>query len=88
MTEKRFTMKGSTILECGEEITAWDCCDLLNELHEENEQLQQRNDRQAKQLDRLYSLIEEKNWRVLTDIIDDFKRCDEQLQREWGTYGD
>lgn len=39
MTEKRFTMKGSTILECGEEITAWDCCDLLNELHEKNEHL-------------------------------------------------
>ena len=32
-------MKGSTILENNEEITAWDCCDLLNELHEENEQL-------------------------------------------------
>lgn len=39
MTEKRFSMKGSTILECGEEITAWDCCDLLNELHEENEEI-------------------------------------------------
>lgn len=39
MTKKRFTMKGSTILENNEEITAWDCCDLLNELHEENEQL-------------------------------------------------
>lgn len=39
MTEKRFTMKGSTILEYEEEITAWDCCDLLNELHEENEDL-------------------------------------------------
>ena len=39
MTEKRFSMKGSTILENNEEITAWDCCDLLNELHEENEQL-------------------------------------------------
>lgn len=34
MTEnKRYSMKGSTILENGEEITAWDCCDLLNELH-------------------------------------------------------
>jgi hypothetical protein len=39
MTKKRFSMKGSTILENNEEITAWDCCDLLNELHEENEQL-------------------------------------------------
>ena len=63
-------------------------CNELNLLHKENEQLQQRNDRQAKQLDRLYSLIEEKDWRALSDIIDDFKRCEEQLQRESGTYGD
>ena len=62
--------------------------DWLNFLHDENEQLKQRNNRQAKQLDRLYNLIEEKDWRTLTDIIDDFKRCEEQLQREWGTYGD
>ena len=62
--------------------------DWLNFLHDENEQLKQRNNRQAKQLDRLYNLIEEKDWRTLTDILDDFKRCEEQLQKEWGTYGD
>ena len=55
-------------------------------LKEENEQLKQRNDRQAKQLDKLYSLIEEKDWTALSDIIDDFKRCEEQLQKEWGIY--
>ena len=55
-------------------------------LKEENEQLKQRNDRQAKQLDRLYSLIEEKDWIALSDIINDFKRCEEQLQKEWGIY--
>ena len=60
----------------------------LNSLYNENEQLKQRNNRQAKQLDRLYNLIEEKDWRALTDILDDFKRCEEQLQKEWGTYGD
>jgi prephenate dehydrogenase len=65
-----------------------DVIDVLNALHEENEELKQRNNRQAKQLDRLYNLIEEKDWRTLSDIIDDFKRCEEQLQREWGTYGD
>ena len=43
MSEKRFSMKGSTILENGEEITAWDCCDLLNELSEENGQLKKVN---------------------------------------------
>ena len=31
-----------------------------------------------------YHLIEEKDWRTLTDILDDFKRCEEQLQKEWG----
>ena len=63
-------------------------CDRLNWLVEENEELKQRNDRQAKQLDRLYNLIEEKDWRTLNDILDDFKRCEEQLRKEWGTYGD
>ena len=58
----------------------------IKELYEENEQLKQRNNRQAKQLDRLYNLIEQKDWRTLNDILDDFKRCEEQLQREWGTY--
>ena len=59
---------------------------LLNTVYDENEQLKQRNNRQAKQLDRLYNLIEQKDWRTLTDILDDFKRCEEQLQREWRTY--
>ena len=40
MSEKRFTMKGSTILENGEEITAWDCCELLNEQQATISQLQ------------------------------------------------
>ena len=68
------------------ELTGNECRDLLNKLSDENEQLQARNDRQAKQLDRLYNLIEQKDWRTLTDILDDFKRCEEQLQREWRTY--
>ena len=59
---------------------------ILDKKNKENEELKQRNDRQAKQLDRLYSLIEEKDWTALSDIIDDFKRCEEQLQKEWGVY--
>ena len=35
----RFTMFGSTIREDGEDLTVWDCCDLLNELSDKNEQL-------------------------------------------------
>ena len=60
----------------------------IKDLTKENEELKQRNDRQAKQLDRLYSLIEEKDWTALSDIIDDFKRCEEQLQNEWGIYNE
>ena len=61
---------------------------ILDKKNKENEELKQRNDRQAKQLDRLYSLIEEKDWTALSDIIDDFKRCEEQLQKEWGIYNE
>ena len=60
---------------------------LLNNYIEENEQLKTRNDRQAKQLAELYELMAKKDWESLTEIIDDFCSCEEQLQRESGTYG-
>ncbi len=99
MTEKRFVDDGfeaieeqsftDTLTDKTYYVEYFDeIIELVNNLSDENQQLQQRNDRQAKQLDRLYHLIEEKDWRALTDIIDDFKRCEEQLQREGGTYGD
>lgn len=96
MTEKRFSynVNKNTIQQDGKFVAYMNCVDgvrianKLNVLQKENEQLKQRNDRQAKQLDRLYRLIEEKDWRTLTDILDDFKRCEEQLQRESGKYGD
>lgn len=56
-------------------------------LIEENEELKQRNDRQAKRLGELYELMAKKDWESLTEIIDDFCSCEEQLQRESGTYG-
>ena len=56
------------------------------EVEKENKELQERNDRQYKQLGDLYRLIEEKDWRALTDIMDDFKKADEQLQKEWKCY--
>ena len=58
----------------------------IDTLTVKNEQLQARNDRQAKRLAELYELMAKKDWESLTEIIDDFKRCEEQLQREWGTY--
>ena len=62
--------------------------DLLNGLSEENKELQERNNRQAKRLDDIYQLIEQKDWRALSDIMDDFKKAEEQLQSEWQTYCD
>jgi hypothetical protein len=96
MTEKRYKFSepnGAYLIDDDKVYAHWindddKIIDLLNDLVDENEELKQRNNRQAKQLDRLYNLIEEKDWRTLTDIIDDFKRCEEQLQKEWGTYGD
>lgn len=58
----------------------------IKQLKKENEQLQARNDRQAKRLAELYELISKKDWESLTEIIDDFCSCEEQLQREWRIY--
>jgi len=58
----------------------------VGQLEKENKELQERNNRQYKQLDDLYRLIEEKDWRALTDIMDDFKKAEEQLQKEWKCY--
>lgn len=55
-------------------------------LKEENEKLKERNKRQAKHLAELYELMAKKDWESLTEIIDDFCSCEEQLQREWKCY--
>lgn len=94
MTAKRFTIQGVGISD-HERKRLYDLKtvdgfisirDLLNELQKENEQLKQRNDRQAKRLAKLYELMAKKDWESLTEIIDDFCSCEEQLQREWRTY--
>ena len=77
-----------TVAFCDKKWEADYLSDLLNELNNENEQLKQRNDRQAKRLAELYELMAKKDWESLTEIIDDFCSCEEQLQRESGTYGD
>ena len=80
MTAKRFTINDCRVLS-NEQVLK-----ILNQLTDENERLQARNDRQAKRLAELYELMAKKDWESLTEIIDDFKRCEEQLQREWRTY--
>ena len=53
-----------------------------------NKELQERNNRQCKQLDNLYKLIEHQDWYKLNSIIQELKEADERLQEEWGAYGD
>ena len=92
MTTKRFMLDDcGTLIDMQTRDTfdyVSDVCNLLNELVEENKELQERNNRQAKRLDDIYRLIEQKDWRALSDIMDDFKKAEEQLQSEWQTYGD
>ena len=98
MSEKRFTalpMTASYKDNVTDEIFApkyekeyYAFLDRINQISEENEQLRERNQRQAKRLAELYELMAKKDWETLTEIIDDFCSCEEQLQREWGTYGD
>ena len=57
-------------------------------LEQHNKELQERNNRQAKQLDNLYTLIEKQDWESLTAVIEELKQAEEQLQKEWPTYGD
>jgi len=55
-------------------------------LLKEIEQLKERNNRQAKQLDNLYTLIEKQDWKTLKGLIQEFQECEEQLRKEWECY--
>lgn len=57
-------------------------------LEKEIKELKERNNRQYNQLGKLYELIEKQDGASLTTIIEDLKQAEEQLQKEWGTYGD
>lgn len=92
---KRFTITGNRGISDHHKKRLYDLSDFdgvisvnecLNELEKENKELQERNNRQAKQLDELYHLIKDKDWRTLTNIVDDFKKAEEQLQKEWKCY--
>ena len=58
----------------------------LNGLNDDKNELQERTDRQAKQLDNIYNLIEKQDWETLQGLIEEFKECEEQIQREWKCY--
>ena len=70
-----------------------DHCDYIGDveadfkrLEQHNKELQERNNRQAKQLDNLYTLIEKQDWKTLTGLIEELQECEEQLQKEWKCY--
>ena len=102
MTEKRYLIEElgnmfrvlkdneplTTKFENTDKIDVINLVEELNELAEENTRLKERNNRQCKQLDNLYKLIEKQDWETLTGIIQELKEADERLQKEWGTYGD
>jgi hypothetical protein len=47
----------------------------LNGLNDDKNELQARNERQRTELDKLFHLIEQKDWETLTGIVEDLKRC-------------
>lgn len=73
-----------TVTDCVIEVE--DAFDLVNELWEENEQLKQRNINQYNQLNKLWQLIEAKDWETLTEWTIKMKESEERLQQEWKCY--
>lgn len=53
------------------------------ELFKYNKELEQRNKRQYNQLNKLWKLIETKDWKTLTEMDNQMKKDEEQLQSEW-----
>ena len=91
MTEnKRYSMKGSTILENDEEITPWDCYDLLNELYDEKTKLQKENEelkRKVKQFKELWADTFMENVELREKMDKSNKRFVKKLntiQKQWG----
>lgn len=58
------------------------------DLKKENEQLKERNNNQYYQLQHLWKLIEAKDWETLTAMVNQMKKDNERLQREWSCYND
>ena len=56
------------------------------ELFKYNKELEQRNKRQYNQLNKLWKLIETKDWETLTEMDNQMKKDEEQLQSEWKCY--
>lgn len=61
---------------------------LLNGQEEQIQSLKERNQRQYERLKEITDLMMERDWKSLEKMVKDWEQAEEQLEREWGTYGD
>lgn len=57
-------------------------------LRERIQEVQERNQRQYERLKEITDLMQNRDWKTLEEIVEDWERTEELLQREWNTYGD
>ena len=95
MTEKRFAeVKGycydkkTCIGVIQDDYTCKNMINLLNEQEEEIQELKQRNQRQYELLKELTELMYERQWGKLENMVEEWEKADELLQKEWHNYGD
>ena len=95
MNEKRFSWVKNTHNKYGiiidnktgkDVMGTKETCYFMNKLNDENEQLKQRNNHQAERLDELYTLIENKDWKGLTKLVDEMNEAEELNQMEFQAY--
>ena len=97
MTEKRYSYDNKTVslLKDGEfwldgqvdtACNHSEICAELNTLHEEIQQLKERNQRQYEILEELTDLMQKRDWKTLEQIVEQWEKQEELLQAEWGTY--
>ena len=95
MTEKRYGYDNKTVslLKDGEfwldgqvdtACNHSEICAELNTLHEEIQELKERNQRQYNRLKELTELMYEKQWGKLENMVEEWEKQDELLQAEWG----
>lgn len=96
MTEKKYSYDNKTVylLKDGEfwldgqvdtACNHSEICVELNTLHEEIQELKQRNQRQYNRLKELTELMCERQWGKLENMVEEWEKQDELLQAEWGT---
>ena len=57
-------------------------------LSDENQQLKERNQRQYNRLKEITDLMFKRDWKTLEQIVEEWEKADELLQKEWHNYGD